>query len=392
MRSVGALLSAALVAALSLLLSADARAQATEVTLAGMAYSGDAASMERRFGYSHRYEEQLKAAGHSTYKQLLAALQQANPQNLRIGITPVEELKGRDQAVVVSLVLNSETVSVERFGEARKLFIQLRGQALFFDFKSMTVLRAYPLSFAYVDNLRHDPTDADVLERVKAVYEGVGGKPGLFGRFAAVLSAASLPAQTPRFLQVADVSVAPAMVEQLPPYLRDEAAHKTWAADMVGEAISSRLGVPIVPYAKGYAIGRVMSLQVMDGDVYTLELPKPDYAISVDLKGMKRVLYKQTGAGASYVYGAFSDVRIQETGDGPVFMKTSLKNAEVKVVPATQTHIDDFPAFNDALDGMFIKLADAVAGKETAWIRSAAGANDIEAQITKTKDLMKLCK
>src|SRR5256885_5625298 len=126
------------------------------------------------------------------------------------------------------------------------------------------------------------------------------------------------------------------MAEMLPGYLQDPQVHKTWAADIVGEAISSRIGVPIIPFAMGYAVGNVMRMQVLDGEVYTLQLPSADYAISVDFKGFKKLKFKESSAGTSYVYGTFADMRIQEP-NGPVFLGASLKNAEVKVVPSTQT-------------------------------------------------------
>lgn len=364
----------------------------TPVTFAGVAYAGDAHSAAQRFPYSRQYESQLKAAGSSAYQRALAYIQQAPSQNLQISTNPIEELKGRDQALVVSLVLNSETVSVETFGEVRKLFVLIRGQALFFDFKSMTAVRSYPLSFAFIDNFRHDPSQAEIMERVFKVYEGAGGKPGIMGRFAQVLSSASVPAQTPRFLQVTNIRMPADMVEMLPAYLRDPVVHKTWAADIVGEAISSRAGVPIIPFAMGHAVGNVMRMQVLDGEVYSLQLPSPDYAISVDFKGFKKVKFKEASAGTSFIYGTFADMRIQEP-NGPVFLHSALKNAEVKVVPATQTHVDDFPAFYDSLNGLFVKLAEAVAqGKGNDWLKSAAAEKDIEAQIAKTKDLMDLCK
>ena len=59
------------------------------------------------------------------------------------------------------MVVTGETASVERFGRLYKLLLQVRAQALFFDFKSMTVLRAYPFSFAYVDTLDHEPTQVE---------------------------------------------------------------------------------------------------------------------------------------------------------------------------------------------------------------------------------------
>src|SRR4051812_4523025 len=113
-------------------------AQDREVVLAGVAYSGDSTSIEKRFPRSKRYEEALKTAGTTANQQALAAVQKAPAEHLKVTSQPIAELKGRDQALVVSLVLNSETVSIERFGDVRKLFVLVRAQALFFDFKSMT--------------------------------------------------------------------------------------------------------------------------------------------------------------------------------------------------------------------------------------------------------------
>jgi hypothetical protein len=69
-----------------------------------------------------------------------------------------------------------------------------------------------------------------------------------------------------------------------------------------------------------------------------------------------------------------------------------LKNGETKVVPASQTYVDDFPAYYDSANGMFVKLSEAIAGKSNPWIKTAASASDIDSQIEKTIKLMNLCK
>lgn len=392
-KNVGGWLAASALCAGFLLLVTSAHGQEREVSFAGVAYSGQEATIAQRFPYALRYEESLKVAGDSINARALRATEQNPPQKLKLSTNPIAELKGRDQALVTSLVLNSETVSVENFGDVRKLFVLIRGQVLFFDFKSMTVVRSYPVSFAYIDNLNRQPSDQDILARVKLVFEGANDKPGLYGRFANTLAQAVVPQQTPRFLQVTKVSLGPEMLTGMPDYLKStQVAYETWAADLVGEAISTRVGVPIIPYSKGYAIGKVLSMKVSDGTVYNLTLPSPDYEIHVDFKGLKKVKYSQNNVGTSYVYGAFADIRIEEPLSGTVYLSTALKNAEVKVVPASQTQIDDFPAFYDSVNGMFVKLAEAVAGKGNTWVKAAAGAADIEAQINKTKELMNLCK
>lgn len=368
--------------------------QAPEVAFAGFAYSGSASTMAARFPHSQRYEEELQTAGTSMGQNLRRLLNATPPSHLKI-VSQIEALKGRDQALAVALVIGSETVSVEQFGNAHKLMVLIRGQAMFFDFKSMNVLRAYPVSFAYIDLLDHPPTADEVLARVKLVYQGTGDKAGVLARFAQNVAKAQIPPGVPRFLQVTSVQLKPEALEVLPAYIKSEpGAAETWAADLVSEAISTRVGVPIVPYAKGYAIGNVMSMRISDGTVFELKLPQPDYEIKVELSGFRKVKFSEVQGGASsFVYGAYAQMHIEEPLSRKAYLSTALKNGETRVIPASQRHVDDFPHFYDAVNGLFVKLAQAMDGKgDEKWLRSAASAKDIDLQIQSTRELMKQCK
>lgn len=372
----------------------SAHAQVIEVALAGIAYSGSASTIKNRFPYSQQYEEQKKNAGTPIHQDIYQAISKMAPENLKI--TPqIEEIKGRDQALVTALVVGSETISIEQFGQAHKLMVLIRGQAMFFDFKSMNIVRSYPISFAYVDLLDHVPTQAEVLTRVKMVYEGANDKPGLIGRFANTVAKAKMPSQVSRYIQIADVQIKPEALSSLPDYIKSEpGAAETWAADLAGEAISTRAGIPIIPYAKGYAIGNVMSMRISDGEVWELKLPKPDYEISIEFSGFKKVKFSEVEGGAtSYVYGAYSGIKINEPLSGKIFLETPLKNGETSVVPASQKYIDDFPHFYNALNLTFVKLAQVLDGRgDEKWVRSAASAKNIDQQISQTKELIKTCK
>ena len=369
-----------------------ARADGPEVALAGLAYAGDAASLAQRFPYSLGYEKALKASGKPAYAMLREATAQTPPANLKL-VMQIDELKGRDQAIAVALVIGNETISVEQLAGLSKLFVLIRAQALFFDFKSMAIVRAYPISFAYIDVFDRAPSEAEVRERVRGVYEGASGKPGIFARFGQTLAKATLPSQTSRTLQVTKVAVRPDATASIPGYISaNPTVAETWAADLVGEALSTRAGVPIVPYAKGYAVGNVMSMRISDGDVYNLKLPKPDYEIAVELSALKKIEYGRAAAGASYIYGSYAQLKIEEPVSGKVYLNTALKNGEVKLVPSTQTYVDDFPAYYDSVNGMFVKLSEALDGRGNAWVKTASAAPDIDKQIADTRELMKLCK
>lgn len=368
--------------------------QPVEVALAGFAYSGAANTIKARFPYSQKYEETLKTAGTPIYQQLAQSLKETPPAHLKI-VSQIDELKGRDQALTVALVIGSETVSHEQFGQHHKLMVLIRGQTMFFDFKTMNVVRAYPISFAYIDLLNHAPTQNEIQASVKRVYEGANGKPGLLARFSNNVANAEIPTQISRYIQVASVQVKPEALDVLPTHIKSEpGAAETWMADLVSEAISTRAGIPIVPYTKGYAIGNVMSVRMSDGAVWELKLPKPDYEINVDLSGFKKIKFSEIEGGAtSFIYGAYSNIKIIEPLSNKIYMDTGLKNGETRVTPASQKYIDDFPHFYDAINQMFVKLAQVIDGKgDEKWMKTAASSKEIEQQISQTKELFKLCK
>jgi hypothetical protein len=372
----------------------NAHAQTADVALAGFAYSGDAQSIATRFPYSVRYEKYLKSKNDSINARIRKEVGGAKIEHINV-VPQLDSLRGRDQAIAAALVLNSETVSVEEFGNVRKLFVLLRGQAMFFDFKSMTVVRSYPISFAYIDVLDRKPTEDEILEKVRFVFEGAGGKPGLISRFSTNLARVSFPKTVPRFLQVSKVSINGDARGFLPAYINSTSAvSEAWFADIVSEALSTRTGVPIIPYAKGYAVGNVMSMRISDGDVFNLTLPKPDYEITAELSNFKKVKFGESGAGTSFVYGAFANVKIEEPLSGKSYLSSPFKNGETKVVPVTQSFVDDFPAYYDALNLLFVKLAETIDGKtaQSDWIKAASSQNDIEKQIAATRELFSKCK
>ncbi|AXE30174.1 hypothetical protein DK842_09810 [Chromobacterium phragmitis] len=375
-----------------LLLAASA-SQAASVTFAGLSYSGDSKSIPARFPYSLRLEKAQASRGNALNKQLAAKLAADKPRHFELNPQGLTSLKGQDQAVVATLLITGETVSAERFGDVAKLMTQVRAQAMFFDFKSMTVLRSYPLSFAYLDLIDHYPNEREMQERFATLYYGDQDKPGILQRFADVMRDATVPDQVPRFLQVAKVRLGDDARKELPPELaRTPGTAETWAADLFAENLSSKTGVPLLPYTKGYAIGNTLSMRVSEGDVFMLKLPEADYAITLDIPKFRHIKSGEVPAGTSYIYGAYAHVNIQEPVSGKNYLDADFKNGEVKLVPASQDTIDDFPAYHEAIKGLFAKLADNLAGNRSDWLKSSTAASDIDKQIHSTQQLLKACK
>jgi hypothetical protein len=365
-------------------------AHASGVAFAGFAYAGNADTIETRFKLSRRYEKRLIAKGSDINARLRQALSERQYSFDLIKTDNVES-KG-DEALVTALVVTSETVSEEKFGSIHKLFIQVRAQTLIFDFKSKRVRRTYPLSFAYLDVMDHSPSDAEIDERIAIAYEGTQGKPGIVERYADALAAATLPHSGELFLQITKVSIeSDARAAVLPEMTATQGTAESWLADHFGEALNSKAGIPIFPYTQGYAIGNVMAVRLGDSD-FNLQMPAPDWEISIDLTGVKKVKYAENGVGTSYVYGSYATIRIFEQGGTKAVLDAQFKNGEVKAVPVSQIYVDDLPAYNDSIRGLFDKLAEVLGGQDLPWLKNAAVTADIGKQIVLTRGILQKCK
>jgi hypothetical protein len=368
----------------------SATSAATVITYAGFAYAGDSENVATRFNYSKRYEARLKDQGTDVYAKLRQVVQGAR-YPFELNMSDAAELKG-DETLVTSLTVTSETISEETFGSVHKLLVQIRAQAMIFDFQNKLLLRAYPLSFAYLDALDHAPSDVEIDERIAKAYEGAQGKDGIFGRYREALVHATLPRNDGLFLQITNVTIDPDAMASVPPVLTQQrGAPETWVADHLDEALNSYAGVPVIPYSVGYALGNVMQMHLANSD-FSIKFPDPNVQVSVELTGVKRVQYAQNNVGTSYIYGTFATIKIATQGNVHPVLNASFKNGEVKEVPVTQGYVDDLPAYNDSIRGLFNKLSDELGGKDTPWLKSATTTPDIAAQLAASRGLLQKCK
>jgi hypothetical protein len=295
------------------------------------------------------------------------------------------------ELLMTALMITGETISDEQFGFVHKLFIQVRAQALIYDLKGMKVRRTYPISFAFLDALDHTASENEIVERVAKAYEGAQGKKGILARYADALASSSLPYPGELFLQITAVSIAPEAAHAILPDEVTPGAAQSWLADHFGEALNSKAGVALFPYTLGYAIGNVMMMRLANKDS-DLQIPPPDYEISIALTGIKKVRYAENAVGASYVYGSYATIKIFEKGGTPVLLDARFKNGEVKEVPASQTYVDDFPAFVDSIRGLFDKVAEVFDGQDLPWLKTGAVTPNLGRQIAAVRGLVKKCK
>lgn len=363
-------------------------------TVAGFAFGGDFSTAKERFPVAFNAINRLAAndaSGIQSFSRKVVQIARATKTGgVTLNTDTLANLKNSDQAFVVALVLTGETTLVEKFSSYSKIFVNLRAEAILFDFKAQTVIRSYPINVSIFDAKTTTPTPADLENLVSTLLFADDGK-SLAYQFSKKLEALSIPAPGTKTVQIRKTEIAPAALDLYPEALRSGNIAQSMITDSFSAALSSKTGVPLIPSKISHATG-VMKVRFEDMYDYELKLPEPDYVFDVILKRLAKIQHAKNNVGASYIYGAFIDLSFSEPMLNDNFLVSEFKNGEVAVVPAGRESSDDFPAYQDAIRGLFTKLSDAIVNPESAWLRSSSNAKDIQGQIKKTRAVLEDCK
>lgn len=372
---------------------AVAPAQAQEVSLAGFAFAGDHATAAQRFPHAFKIDQALREAGKPLSQQVLERAYAEPAGGLHLAARDkLASTKGSDQTLLSVLLLTGESVSTEQFGTYFKTFVNLRGEALIFDFKSKTVMRSYPVSVIVFDAGAAQPTSAQVDDLVRDLMLRMDGA-GLLTQYARRMAAATLPTSGTRTVQVRPATVGPEALAMLPQALRATPALAGQVfSEAFGAVLAAKLGASLLPTGMAGAMG-AMSFRLDNGDAYDFKLGEGDYLFDLAVNRFVKVKAGENAVGASYVYGVHANLRFYEPLTNDEFLHTDIKNGEVKIVPGGQLSVDDFPAYEAALRGLFLKFAGALQEQpDMKWITTAAAEKNIGKQLDTTRSILKASK
>ena len=155
--------------------------------------------------------------------------------------------------------------------------------------------------------------------------------------------------------------------------------------------LSGQLGVAILPSSIGHAVGGVMSMQLENLGDYQMKVGEGDYLFDVRLEKFAKIKASESEAGTAYVYGAYMNIKFYEPALNTIYFESDIKNGETAIIPAGQISQEDFPAYQDAIRGVFSKLTDALKEPGSDWIKTASSNPKIENQLTLARKILKEC-
>lgn len=349
-----------------------------EVYYAGFSYLGKSDTVSQNFPYSHALNQSIDGVTKFD-REMYQRLGDLDIDHFELIVGELADIQD-ENAISLTLALESESTSIEKIGSYYKLLIQLSAQIILFDQSSMKLVSVFPIDVQLVDVINHIPTEEDVISRFDSVFFKPS-KVNVFDIFVRKLNEINPEKKYNHHIRVLNTNVAKKVEDQT----------KNWQA---ASDLSNRLGisftrflsdnqqVSVLPFVKGHAIGNKLAGRYANGDVYMMTIPEPDYAIDVTLTGLKRLVYEKAATGTSYIYATELKMKVYEPYSNTVFYEGKFRNGATKKVPKSQTVIDDWSSYNEAILALMDKLTTVLGKPKKSWFKKHSQAQKISRNLS----------
>jgi hypothetical protein len=328
-------------------------AEDVNIRFAGFAFRGDVIQIQRNYPYTYKISQERLTDERGVLDAVLwEKIKDLNLKNAQFRQTQLAKLG--DGSLTLACSLDTELISIEQYTDGFKIVINLGAQALLFDFGTMQLVGSYPIMIELVDFVQTEPDVAIINNRVRDLllsgYYGIN----LFDEFAGILSQIEFKKSYNSAIKVTEVIVERKAMEDLPEFFTQDIENfKTFVAQTFGKYLSRNQNVSILPYTKGGDIGKTMALCFSDANVFELAIPDPQFAAQITVRGFKKVCTEEKTAGASWVYGAYTNIKIIQPALGKSYIDERFQYAISKIIPADQKTVQDWPIYQNSLVALF---------------------------------------
>lgn len=362
---------------------------AIDVYGSGFSYLGNLNHVNSAFPYTQKLNTIVE--GMAIFDRELASKIHSKKFNFSYIADQLANLKNED-SLTFTLALQSEKTSIEKIGGLYKLLIELEGQLLFFDFNSMSIVASFPINIQYNDVTKSKPSELYIKEQYREIYFG-DTKINFFTTAVKRLSKVNIKRRYKNYIQVLNSSISEKAFSYSPTKTTKEKERLSqYYAQSFSQLMSANQDISVLPYLKGHAIGNKLAGKYSSGEVYTLELPEPDYAVDINILAFKRKLFSQEKAGKSFIYAAQAEFNFYEPLSGKSYFNQKLFNGATKVIPSSQTEVDNWAAFNDSLKILFNKFTKQLNTPDKNWLKKHSGSTNGFKSFMKLKEVIAQCR
>ena len=273
------------------LFTLSVKANDTKIFYSGFSFSNTYDSNSRLAGYTSKLITEInKDTGINIISSaLIDTIKNSNFKNIELDTENLLDFdKYPDNSIVMSVALQHEEFTQEYSYTSKTFagFYDAYFQILFYDFSNKNLIASIPYDFEIQILSNQKLSKNQVQDRIKDFY--LNDKP--FDQLEQRINQFSIKQKYENRIGVTTVTIQEKAFEEMPSSSKkNQNSIKNLIAQTFSKRLSLHHNIAIVPYMEGQSIGNVMKLRFIQTDeVYSIQLPNPDYHIHINLKGFKK--------------------------------------------------------------------------------------------------------
>lgn len=359
-----------------------------EVFFAGFSYLGESEQITENFPFTQR----INVSENGVYYLDRVAgeiVRRSNASNLNINSSGLADINNENH-LTLTLSISSETTSVEKIDNKYKLWVQVFTQLFLFDYSNMKIVGNSPIFVDYVAVFDSMPTGQDIENIFRQViFHPDNGE--IFKQLKIKVSELDYNEKLGNSIQVLNIEIEDSPLGMIPESYTANAV-KNRLGELFTHFLSSNQGVNVLPYIKGHAVGNKLAGRYSDGKVFMLELPEPDFAFDIRVTHWLKQLYSESNAGSAWIYVARANFKFYEPLSQKVFFEEFLLNGATKIVPASQSIIDEWPSYVESTNVLFDKFTKQISNPSRDWLKTHARSTANFKQFNEMKKVIETCR
>ena len=355
------------------------------------------------FSFSNTYESNSRLAGYTSKliteinkdtginiisSALLDTIKNSNFRNIELDTENLLDFdKYPDNAIVMSVALQHEEFTQE-YNYTSKTFLGFYDayfQILFYDFSNKNLIASIPYDFEIQILSNEKLNKNQIQDRIKNFY--LNDKP--FDQLEKKINQFSIKQKYERRIGVTTVTIQERAFDEMPANAKkNQNSIKNLIAQTFSKRLSMHHNIAIVPYMEGQSIGNVMKLRFVQTDeVYSIQLPNPDYHIHINLKGFKKVLAKTSAVEDLFLYGSFLDFKIFQPDLNKIYFDNGLRGVTKIKIPKGQSDINDWRKYYYNMEILFNNFSKNIIKQDKKWLKETTK-NNIKKDLKALKELI----
>jgi hypothetical protein len=272
-------------------------------------------------------------------------------------------------ALALSLAITEEQFQAENTGSGYyAVKASTFGQIVLFDFTEKRIISTIPFITSYTDSPKK--IDDDYRSGIyKTVYSDQSKTINLINVFISRLADVNFEKPFNSWnIKLRSVSYTSNAEKALAKYGVDKDFFDVRVASQFSSAMSKRLGVPVLPFTKGQAIGGAMAMRFENADAVELELPPADYYVDLKLLGFNQKILKET---TNMIYPSFiSGLRVS-IGDVKFNELLFSEKAQSGLVLSLskKLEVNEWNEFKNSLTVLSDQFCSQLAKPEKSWFK-----------------------